>query len=186
MYTCNLMRICAQISYCLLSCACIHVYIFTYTYPHVRLFVCMRMYVCVYAHVCLCVCVCTYIKWHISREYSAKETYDFKEPTNRGHPIAYPSILTSFLNLYNKGCEYVSIYTYLFVVCVCACACVCVCVCACVFIFIYVQSMCNLLRSTHNHLSRAFHRVCVRACVYLYTMHVHVDMSICWLLYKYK
>ena len=24
----------------------------------------------------------------LKRRYSAKETYDFKEPTNRGHPIA--------------------------------------------------------------------------------------------------
>jgi len=46
------------------------------------------------------------------RLYSAKETYHFKEPTNRSHPIPHGESRTDTVR-------------YWFIVCVCVCVCVC-------------------------------------------------------------
>jgi len=66
------------------------VYMGVYTYS-LDIFLCVQQYVCdivvcVYIRVCSARCIITYIVlYHI---YFAKETYDFKEPTDRSHPIS--------------------------------------------------------------------------------------------------
>jgi len=69
----------------------------------VRMCVCVCMYMCICVHVCLCVAPSRYGVATISRLLKiiglfcrissllygsfAKETYNFKEPTSRSHPI---------------------------------------------------------------------------------------------------
>jgi len=57
------------------------------------------------------------------RRYSAKETSNFKETTNRSHPIGECLLA---LRLVLEG------------LCVCACVCVCVCMCVCVRVCVCV------------------------------------------------
>jgi len=59
----------------------------------------------------------------LKRPYSAKETYNFEEPTNRSHPI-YTYVNQSFTR-YLHICMYVCMY-------------VCMCVCMYVYTCVYV------------------------------------------------
>jgi len=65
------------------------------------------------------------------RRYSAKETCNFIDPTDRSHPIspslAYAHALTFSLSLSR-------LFPSTLCACVCVCLCVCVCVCLCVFV----------------------------------------------------
>ena len=63
-YACMCVKVCVCVRVCVYVCVC----------------VCVCMCVCVCVCVCACICVCMWL-------YSAKETYDFKELTNRSHPI---------------------------------------------------------------------------------------------------
>jgi len=76
------------------------------------------------------------------RLYSAKETYNFKEPTNRSHPIlvatttwttddAPESSADSELEKAACVCVYMCMC---FCVFLCVRVCVCVCICVCVYI----------------------------------------------------
>jgi len=92
------------------------------------------------------------------RLYSAKETYDFKEPTHRSHPISWATckgigsgITTQGPRGWGRGggrgalrmrvwvCMRVCVWE---IVCVCVCVgesvCVYVCMCVCVYVCMYV------------------------------------------------
>ena len=82
-------------------CVCVHVRVCVCACAYVGVYVCECMWVCSCLCVCVRVCVVvfhsnvSYITEEIivlfckralkQRRYSAKETYNFKEPTNRSH-----------------------------------------------------------------------------------------------------
>ena len=64
------------------------------TRPQINIdYVCMYMYAYMYGVATtsrLLKIICLFCKRGLQmRQYSAKETYNFKEPTNRSHPYAY-------------------------------------------------------------------------------------------------
>ena len=61
--------------------------------------------------------------------YAAKETYNFKEPTIRSHPI---SVCLSVLSVCIRVCMYSSVFE---------CACMFVRMCACVCVYIHTHSL---------------------------------------------
>jgi len=115
------------------------------------------------------------------RRYSAKETFTFKEPTNRSHPIVH-SAMISFLRMWATDaaagattdipsaftgvCVYVRVCLCLCVyACVCESACVrvcmclwaCVtCVCVCVCVCIWINHL-NTLQHTAPHCNTLQH-----------------------------
>jgi len=107
----------------------------------------------------------------------AKQTYNFKEPTNRNHPIAqYLHRMcegNDFACLTAMRCNYVAalnfcwrrgMYVYVCVymhVCVNVCACVFVCVCMYVYIYIY---MCVCVCVIYIYI---YVCVCVCVCTYI-------------------
>jgi len=52
------------------------------------------------------------------RRYSAEETYDFKEPTNRSHPILI-YVLLIHACVYVDMCILIFVYIYIYIICVC-------------------------------------------------------------------
>jgi len=89
----------------------------------------------------------------VKRQYSAKETYSFKEPTNRSHPRASRTAL-HIVNIIQG-------------VCVCACVRerVCVCICICVD----VRDSVGILIQIHTQDSSHIERECVCICIYIPT-----------------
>ena len=96
---------------CACRCSCVYVRVYIYTY----IYVCIDniyayIYICVCAYTCIHVCeygvatmsrrlqiVVLFCKRALSeRRYSAKKIYNFKEPTNRSHPICVYVYISSF------------------------------------------------------------------------------------------
>ena len=108
-------------------CVCVYMRVCVHTYIHFHLFC---TYVVIYRHgVATCSRLhkiiglfCKRAPW--KRRYSAKETCNFKEPSNRSHPILATRL--------NKREALMRVY-------VCVCVCVCVYACVCVRIYIYAN-----------------------------------------------
>ena len=80
------------------ECVSVCVYVCVYIYIMLSICVCVCLRVCLFACVCmkdgkLLKSIGLFCKRVLSkRRYSAKETYNFKELTNRSHPIAVYSL----------------------------------------------------------------------------------------------
>jgi len=101
----------------------------------------------------------SFAKEPYKRDYSAKEIYKFKEPTNRSHAISDVARCSRLAAQYVHMCVHIYMYSYtsynLYIcrskwqhrvaqqtcslVCVFVCVCVCVCVCACACIYIHTH-----------------------------------------------
>jgi len=72
----------------------------------------------------------------LKKRYSTKETYNFKEPTNRSHPllcnVCVRVCMCMLLVLFWWCLAQTTLQTTGVCVCVCVCVCACVCVCVCV------------------------------------------------------
>ena len=65
------------------------------------------------------------------RRYSAKETYNFKESTNRSHPIALLALLEQLTFGYINIHEYIYIHVYVYI-------CIYLCIYMYIFIFMFM------------------------------------------------
>ena len=110
----------------------------------------------------------------IKRRYSAIETYNLIDPTDRSHPIylLVASDAVGRVHVYMRVCVCVCVYVRV-CVCVCACVYVCVCVSVCMCVCLYVCMRACMCVCTC---------MCVRArvCLYVCTcMYVCMCASVC-------
>ena len=92
------------------------------------------------------------------RRYSAKETYNFKEPTNRSHPIMhtliYHGVCVSTLLGFAQE--------------------VCMCVCVFVNFFVYIILMC-----VYIHICKFVYNQYIHVCIYTHAYLYIVNMCVC-------
>jgi len=130
----------------------------------------MGTYICVCVCACIYICVRLYIRicvWiHLysagsgmatisrirkiiglfckralkKRQYSAKETYNFKEPTDRSHPILESNMwvrVCIYIHTLQMGYICICIYVYVYV-CVCIYLLQMGYICICIYVYVYV------------------------------------------------
>jgi len=130
-----MISICNTCKWC--TFACMHVCMYVYIYKlHLSLYTCM--YVCIisiwyiYIYVTYRYGMATISRLlkiidlfckraHQKRRYSAKETYNFKEPTTRSHPIWYMHTCTCtkirVIYIYMHTCIHVNVYKFVCTTC---------------------------------------------------------------------
>ena len=114
---------------------CFYIYIYIHTYIYMFLHIHIHTYIHIYVYIRylqepnrygvatisrLHKIICLFCKRALlKRLYSAKETYNFKEPTNRSHPIATAeSLLCVYecihkcIHIYIHTCIYIHTYMY--------------------------------------------------------------------------
>jgi len=118
-------------------CVCVYIYIYIHIY-NIHMFICMyssiyiHMYI-IYLYIYICILhshTCLYLygvattsrlliitglfceRALIKRWYSAKETYNFKEPTNRSHPISF--FASSYSAIYASFLCYIRLFSLLY------------------------------------------------------------------------
>jgi len=127
--------------------------------------------------------ICLFCKRALQkRGYSAKETYDFKEPTNRSHPICpakYHGCVYShskwcssnhdvrhqYVYIYMSICVYVYIHIYIYIyICICTSA---------IYIYIHIY---------------VYVYICIYVYIYIYIhmyIYIYIYMYMCIYVYMY-
>ena len=94
----------------------------------------------------------------LKRQYSAKETYNFINPTNRGHPIyivwcmILMHIIVYALNIYTDIYIYVYTYTYI-----------------CMYTYMYVYIYIYIYIHIYVYIYTYIHIIHLYICIYVYT-----------------